>query len=66
LAVLQAVASETGATLNQVILAWMLQIDPVVIPLVAAGTTDQMAENLGALTLDLSPDQIDRLNTAAA
>lgn len=66
LAALQAVAEETGATLNQVILAWMVQGDPTVIPLVAASTPEQMVENLGALTVELSVDQMAQLNTAAA
>lgn len=66
LAALQAVAEETGATLNQVILAWMLQGDPTVIPLVAASTLEQMFENIGALALELSVDQMAQLNTAAA
>ena len=64
LVTLQSVAYEAGATLNQVILAWMVQGDPLVIPLVAASTPAQMEENLAALTVELSADQIVRLNEA--
>jgi aryl-alcohol dehydrogenase-like predicted oxidoreductase len=62
LAALRAVAAETGATANQVILAWMAQSDPVVIPLMAASTEEQMAEDLAALELKLTPEQMARLN----
>ncbi|MGC9523544.1 MAG: aldo/keto reductase [Anaerolineae bacterium] len=58
------VAGELGATANQVILAWMVQSDPPVIPLVAGSTTDQMAENLAALELKLSAEHMQRLNDA--
>jgi aryl-alcohol dehydrogenase-like predicted oxidoreductase len=66
LIVLQKIAAETGATPNQVIYAWMLQNEPAVIPLLAASTPAQMEENLGALNVQLSPDQISRLNDAGA
>ena len=64
LAALKAVAYELGATLNQVVLAWMAQSDPPVIPLVAASTEEQMRENLGALGLKLSEEQKRRLDEA--
>ena len=66
LATLKAVAGEVGATANQVVLAWMVQSDPCVIPLVAASTVEQMRENLGALEITLSADQMARLNGASA
>ena len=61
---LRAVAAETGATPNQVILAWMLHSEPAVIPVMAASTEDQMHENLGALDVKLSAEQMQRLNAA--
>jgi aryl-alcohol dehydrogenase-like predicted oxidoreductase len=66
LRVLRAVAEETGATVNQVILAWMMQSDPVVLPLISAGSEAQIAENLGALDVRLSDDQMERLTNATA
>jgi aryl-alcohol dehydrogenase-like predicted oxidoreductase len=66
LAALNAVAEEVGATANQVVYAWMLQSDPLVIPLVGASTVEQMRENLGALEIELSADQMARLNDASA
>lgn len=61
LAMLRAVAEETGATPNQVVLAWMMQSKPSVLPLIAASTSDQLQENIRALELKLSDDQMARL-----
>jgi aryl-alcohol dehydrogenase-like predicted oxidoreductase len=63
---LRQVAAEIGATPNQVILAWMLQGDPAIIPVMAASTEAQMRENLGTLDVHLSSEQMQRLNNAAA
>jgi aryl-alcohol dehydrogenase-like predicted oxidoreductase len=65
-AALKAVAAEVGATANQVVLAWMVQSDPPVIPLVAASTVAQMEENLCGLEVELNPEQMARLNGASA
>jgi aryl-alcohol dehydrogenase-like predicted oxidoreductase len=66
MAALKTVAAEVGGTANQVVLAWMVQSDPPVIPLVAGSTVGQMEENLRALDIELSPEQMTRLNEAAA
>jgi aryl-alcohol dehydrogenase-like predicted oxidoreductase len=59
LAVLRSLAQEKGATVNQVVLAWMLHSD---LPLIAASTTEQLQENLQALELALSKDEMVRLD----
>ena len=64
LAVLHQVASEVGATVNQVILAWMIGSQPRVIPLIAASREEQQQENLGALDVELSTEQLERLSQA--
>ena len=66
LAVLNQVAGEIGASPNQVILAWMLAGDPPVVPLIAASTLPQLDENIAALEIKLTPDQISRLTEATA
>ena len=63
-AALKAVSNEIGASPNQVILAWMLQGDPPVLPLIAASTSEQLQENIGALEINLTDEQMDRLNSA--
>ena len=63
---LRAVATEIGATLNQVVLAWMLGSDPLVLPLIAASTKEQMGENLEAVDIVLTDEQMERLNGAGS
>ena len=64
LSALNAVAAETGATPNQVILAWMLQSTPAVVPLIAASSSEQLMENIDALNLKLTPAQLNKLDSA--
>jgi aryl-alcohol dehydrogenase-like predicted oxidoreductase len=63
---LRAVAQENDCTPNQVVLAWLMQSDPPVLPLIAASTPDQMRENLAALDVRLVDEQMQRLNAARA
>ncbi len=62
---LDAVAGELGATAGQVVLAWMMCSTPAIIPLMAVSNQEQLAENLGAAALKLTPEQMHRLDTAA-
>ncbi|HUT19232.1 MAG TPA: aldo/keto reductase, partial [Anaerolineae bacterium] len=64
-AALRAVSEEAGATANQVVLAWMAQSDPAVIPVLGASTVDQLQENLGAQEVELGAEQMARLNDAS-
>jgi aryl-alcohol dehydrogenase-like predicted oxidoreductase len=64
LAALRDITQESGATVNQVILRWMMQSSPSVLPLIAASGESQLAENLGALNITLSAEQMQRLNDA--
>jgi len=64
LVVLRAVARSTGATLNQVIIAWMRQSDPPVLPIIAGSRIEQLQETMAALDLVLSQDQITQLDQA--
>lgn len=64
LGVLGAVAQELGVTLNQVVLAWMMQRQPPLLPVFSAGNPEQMQENLGALDMILSTEQMNKLDRA--
>ena len=64
LSALNEVAAETGATANQVILAWMMQSIPAVVPLIAASSSEQLKENIDALNLFLTADQLEKLDSA--
>jgi len=59
------VVAETDATANQVVLAWLLQGNPQIIPLMAVSKMEQLSDNLGALDVKLTPEQIARLDSAA-
>ncbi len=61
---LRTVSSQLGATLNQVVLAWLLHSRPVALPLIAASTGEQLQENIDALKLQLSPEQMALLSDA--
>jgi aryl-alcohol dehydrogenase-like predicted oxidoreductase len=61
---LAAVARETSATRNQVVLACLLSDSPPTIPLVGASSLDQLQESLDAIDLELSADQRARLDEA--
>ena len=65
LATLRAVAGECGATVPQVIYAWMMLRSPAIIPISAPTTGKQLAENLGSLAVKLSQEQIARLDAPA-
>jgi aryl-alcohol dehydrogenase-like predicted oxidoreductase len=62
--VLREVASETGATVNQVVLAWLMGGELPIIPLVGASSVAQLEESLAAVDLELSAGQRARLDAA--
>ncbi len=59
---LERVAADVGATLNQTVLAWMLHNNPAVLPITTASRKAHLLENLGALAVEISPEQEDFLN----
>lgn len=66
LAALDEIAAETGAAQATVALAWT-KVQPGVTAAIASATGDeQMAQLVAALTLDLSPAQVQRLDAASA
>src|SRR5690606_4365288 len=64
--VVREVAEELAASPSQVALAWTLHNPAVVSPIIGARTLEQAEDNLGALDISLSRDQLDRLNRASA
>jgi aryl-alcohol dehydrogenase-like predicted oxidoreductase len=64
LAALRAVASEAGCSPSQAIIAWMRQSEPAILPIIAGSKTEQLGENIAALDITLSSDQVQRLDTA--
>jgi len=60
--VVEELAAEKGVSGNQLVLAWMLDNDPRTVPLFGCSSLDQLEENLGALEIELSEDERDRLD----
>lgn len=63
MAALTEVAKEAGATVNQVVLAWLIGGEIPVIPLVGASSVAQLNESLAAVDLELTPAQRARLDS---
>jgi aryl-alcohol dehydrogenase-like predicted oxidoreductase len=63
---LDGVASETGKSIPQVALNWLLQRPTVSSVLIGARNEEQLRDNLGAASFSLSNEQIERLDAASA
>jgi aryl-alcohol dehydrogenase-like predicted oxidoreductase len=63
---LDAVAKETGRTVPQIALNWLLQRPTVVNVILGARNEEQLKDNLGAVGWNLSPEQVARLDDASA
>jgi aryl-alcohol dehydrogenase-like predicted oxidoreductase len=64
--VLRTIGAGCGATPAQVALAWLLRKDAVDTVLIGASTSGQLAENLGAVSVELSGDDLLRLDELTA
>jgi aryl-alcohol dehydrogenase-like predicted oxidoreductase len=63
---LDAVAKETGKTVPQVALNWLLRRPTVANVIVGARSEEQLRQNLGAVAWELTPEQVARLDAASA
>jgi len=62
---LDIVAEETGKTVPQVALNWLLQRPTVSTIVIGARNEEQLKQNLGAVGWTLTPDQVKRLDAAS-
>ncbi|HEX3355619.1 MAG TPA: aldo/keto reductase [Tepidisphaeraceae bacterium] len=60
------VAKETGKTVPQIALNWLLQRPTVATLVIGARNEEQLRQNLGAIGWKLSPEQVKRLDDASA
>ncbi|EMA36168.1 aldo/keto reductase [Halococcus hamelinensis] len=61
----RAIADELDATPAQVALRWLIEREQFTcVPIVGARTTDQLADNVGAVEISLSDDQRERIDAA--
>jgi aryl-alcohol dehydrogenase-like predicted oxidoreductase len=63
-AALRSLAVERGVTSSQLAIAWVLSRGPWVVPVVGARTRAQLQEALGALAVQLSAEELSRLEQA--
>ena len=63
--VLDAISAETGKTVSQVSLNWLLQRPTVASVLIGARNEEQLRENLGAVGWNLSAEQVARLDAVS-
>ena len=66
LAALDEVAAETGAALASIALAWTMAQPTITAPIASATSMEQARELIAALTLELTPAQMQRLDEASA
>ncbi|KXA92870.1 aldo/keto reductase [candidate division MSBL1 archaeon SCGC-AAA259E17] len=57
----RAISEEKGVTPAQVSLAWLLEKDFVVAPIIGPKSLDHLEENISSIEVSLSQDEIDRL-----
>jgi len=62
---LDAVADETGKSVPQIALNWLLQRPTVSTVIIGARNEEQLRQNLGAVGWNLTPDQVARLDSAS-
>ncbi|HET6915635.1 MAG TPA: aldo/keto reductase [Acidimicrobiales bacterium] len=58
------IARETGATPAQISLAWLLARSPVMMPIPGTSSVSHLEENCAAAAVELTPEQVERLNKA--
>lgn len=63
---LDEVAAETGKTVPQIALNWLLQRPTVATVIVGARNEEQLRQNLGAVGWNLTPEQVAKLDAASA
>ncbi|WP_186134293.1 aldo/keto reductase [Burkholderia gladioli] len=62
---LDEIAAETGKTIPQIALNWLLQRPTVATVLIGARNEEQLRQNLGAVGWNLTPEQVARLDEAS-
>jgi aryl-alcohol dehydrogenase-like predicted oxidoreductase len=63
---LDAIAAETGKTVPQIAINWLLQRPTVASVIIGARNEAQLKDNLGAVGWSLTPEQMQRLDAASA
>lgn len=59
-------AQARGVTPNQMLLAWLLALSPMMLPIPGTGSLEHLEENLAAASLKLTPDELAQINEASS
>jgi aryl-alcohol dehydrogenase-like predicted oxidoreductase len=62
--VLDTISAETGTNRNRVVLAWLTGGNPAATPIVGVSTVEQLDEAVAGVSLELTADQRERLDSA--
>ncbi len=60
------IADRKNTTLGQIAIAWLLAQKPWIVPIPGTRKTERLKENIGASMVELTPDDMDELNTISA
>src|SRR5207247_9762213 len=60
------IGEEKGATPAQIALAWLLAQKPWIVPIPGSRKLERLDENIGAVAVDLSPDDLREIESAAS
>jgi aryl-alcohol dehydrogenase-like predicted oxidoreductase len=58
------IAAEKNATPAQIALAWLLAQKPWIVPIPGTRKLERLVENLGAVNIELTPEELRNINTA--
>jgi aryl-alcohol dehydrogenase-like predicted oxidoreductase len=61
-----AIAAKRNATSAQIALAWLLAQKPWIVPIPGTARLQRLEENIGAVDVELSPDDLRELDAATA
>src|SRR5256885_1740015 len=63
---LKQIAQRKNATPAQIALAWLLEQKPWIVPIPGTTKVNRVEENIGSASVELTPQDIDEINTAAS
>jgi aryl-alcohol dehydrogenase-like predicted oxidoreductase len=63
---LGAIASRKKATSAQIAIAWLLAQKPFIVPIPGTRKLYRLQENIGAMAIELTPDELHDINAAIA
>jgi len=58
-----AAAENHGVTERQIVVAWLLAISPAILPIPGTGSPEHAEENIAAVAVELSPEEVRAINT---